>query len=678
MYQNWINSRGLRTLNYQENAVTKVNNSLEEQEITVLAACPSAGKTIMTILIMDEYLKQNPNHKVMVLTHGTTVLRTQFYDVLKEVKPDFSYNLVEKISQYDPSVGANICLPQTIAGYKLNKIDLLIVDEAHQFYYGEKLIKDIIKQTHPKKQLLLTGSPSPFIAKNLPIIPITLNTIYDEGMVSDLYVEIATSSYQFDFTDDYNQDDELKSTVHFKDSDTKKTLDDLVEKIVNRLKSIKGNDLINFTGWLPTLKHLQKTMIACKSIQQANQVEHYFNKIGVNCLKSTSDTDVDSNNIQQFKDDKNCLVLIVVGRGILGFNYSELVNVVDMTVSKNIDRVYQLLCRVIRIHPKGEKKLFIKVAPNIHSDYFKYFMTAVLSMSEAEFFTKYNGKNFNDMVIPVIKTDNKRIKNSDDKISDNNNSNKPKNKFKSVIFEGLPVFSFFKDLYHKKDDILHIYARTTMRDVRAEFMKTMPNGYWTKEKCIESAKNFEKLSDWFKNEYNAYDAAYRNGWLNECCENLIVNNNRGYWTKEKCIESAKKYQTQQEWIKNEETAYQVARRHNWLDICESHMIKRNIWSKEKCIESAKKYQTKGEWIKYDKKAYQAARHNNWLDDCYFHLSNKIKSSGYWTKEKCLKEAKKYKLRNDFKNYSGGAYQAARKNGWLDEICQHMKRPNKNS
>ena len=252
------------------------------REITVLAAAPSAGKTLMTIYVIEEYLKQNPNHKVLVLAHGTTILRTQFHDVLEEIKPDFSFNLVEKFVEYDNFIDVNVCLPQTLVGNDLNKIDLLVVDEAHQFYFAEKMMKEIIKKSKPKKQLLLTGTPSPFIRKGFKIIPVTLNTIFDEGMITDLFVEIATSSYSFDPMYDFNPNtDELKSSVHIKESETKKTLDDLIGKIVDRLKSIKDNPYQNLLPeWLPTLKKLQKTMIA-KSQHQAIQVKSYFDKIGV-------------------------------------------------------------------------------------------------------------------------------------------------------------------------------------------------------------------------------------------------------------------------------------------------------------------------------------------------------------------------------------------------------------
>ena len=43
----------------------------------------------------------------------------------------------------------------------------------------------------------------------------------------------------------------------------------------------------------------------------------------------------------------------------------------------------------------------------------------------------------------------------------------------------------------------------------------------------------------------------------------------------------------------------------------------------------------------------------------------------WTKEKCKEESNKYKSRNEFKINSPHAYNAARRNKWIDEICNHM-------
>jgi len=48
-----------------------------------------------------------------------------------------------------------------------------------------------------------------------------------------------------------------------------------------------------------------------------------------------------------------------------------------------------------------------------------------------------------------------------------------------------------------------------------------------------------------------------------------------------------------------------------------------------------------------------------------------KNRNYWSKENCMQEALKYITRSEFKLNSPSAYISARKNGLLDEICQHM-------
>ena len=44
---------------------------------------------------------------------------------------------------------------------------------------------------------------------------------------------------------------------------------------------------------------------------------------------------------------------------------------------------------------------------------------------------------------------------------------------------------------------------------------------------------------------------------------------------------------------------------------------------------------------------------------------------FWTKEKCLIEALKFKTRNEFCSNSSKAYFAARRHKWIDDICEHM-------
>jgi superfamily II DNA or RNA helicase len=658
----WLKERNLNQLNYQRIAIESVEKSLREEKITILASAPGSGKTMMSIYIIEKYLEANPNHKVLVLAHGTTVLREQFYKDIVELNPNFSSNLVLGYNDYDEESSVNVCLPQTLHNKEISEFDLLVVDEAHQFYFAD-MVKTIIKKGKPTKQLLLTGTPSPFVRMGLPIIPVSLNDIMEEGMVSDLYVQIASSSYSFDLVNDYNHKNDLKKKVKITESETNKTLDDLIGSIVKKLNVINGDKCED--GWVPTLNKLQKTMFVCRKQKQAKQVKKYFDRIGVNTALSVSDTDTNSSEIKRFKKESDCLVLIVVGRGILGFNYKELVNVVDMTTSQNIDRIYQLMARVIRKHPKGKKKLFFKLSANgNYTDYYKYVMTAVLCLADKKYFTKYNGKNFKEIEVPVIKIG-KQIKvRKQIKQTTEDKRTKKGVTIKPIEFEGLPAFQFFKDNVIE-NSLLNEYTYTTINYVRNELLGTKT--IWTLDKCKESASNYNRPVEWRKNEINAYSTAVRNGWIEECTSNMQRLRN---WTLEKCKESALNYNRPVEWRKNETNAYSAAVRNGWIEECTSHMQRLTKWTLEKCKESALKYNTPNEWCKGETSAYCSALKQNWADKCTVHMNRKYIS---WTFEQCKKSALKYNTPREWQKNDSKPYDYSYRKGWFKLCTTHMQK-----
>ena len=100
---------------------------------------------------------------------------------------------------------------------------------------------------------------------------------------------------------------------------------------------------------------------------------------------------------------------------------------------------------------------------------------------------------------------------------------------------------------------------------------------------------------------------------------------------------------------------------------------KGYWTKKRCHKEALKYSTKTEFRLGSGSAYGAALTNGWLDEICSHMDTIIKKpAGYWTKELCHIEALKYPTRTEFELGSKGAYSAAKRNGWLDEICSHMK------
>lgn len=155
------------------------------------------------------------------------------------------------------------------------------------------------------------------------------------------------------------------------------------------------------------------------------------------------------------------------------------------------------------------------------------------------------------------------------------------------------------------------------------------SNHWTKERVIESAKAYKTQTAW-KNDFGgAWAKAVRNDWIQEACAHMDFNDDsiikkQGYWTKERVIESASKHSTQAEWRNNEPSALAVANKKGWIEEATMHMTasrpnQRSLgyWTKERVFQDAKKYKSKSEWMKNSRGAYSKAYRNGWLEFIVF-------------------------------------------------------------
>lgn len=97
----------------------------------------------------------------------------------------------------------------------------------------------------------------------------------------------------------------------------------------------------------------------------------------------------------------------------------------------------------------------------------------------------------------------------------------------------------------------------------------------------------------------------------------------------------------------------------------------NYWTLERCAEVARKYETKTEFSQANRSVYSTAHRNGWLDQICEHMTPLVKPKGYWTKARCIKAAKKFKTRHEFQKGDISAYITARREGWIEEACAHM-------
>lgn len=206
-----------------------------------------------------------------------------------------------------------------------------------------------------------------------------------------------------------------------------------------------------------------------------------------------------------------------------------------------------------------------------------------------------------------------------------------------------------------------------------EWSRKKPIGYWTLETCKAEALKYKTRNEW-RNSKLGYNSAAKNGWINECCSHMEENRKpSGYWTLETCKAEALKYKTRNDWKKNR-LGYDAALLNGWMDECCSHMERffkpSGYWTLETCKEDALKYNTRNEWKKNNGHVYQLARENGWLEECCSHMERIVYPKGYWTLEKCKEDALKYNKKAEWRSSSSG-YDAAVRNGWYEECCKHM-------
>lgn len=332
---------------YQTKAAKQVLSNAQNK-ISVLAACPGAGKTTISHIIINKFLRTNPNAKVLVLTEGKNTLKNQYLDELKQsnVEIEFSYG------DFNSSAQVRVGLPQSIRWLNWTEVDLLIIDEAHNFFMAP-MVQAIVQKLSPKKTILMTGSPTKFNNNNkYAIYYIAAEELMKMGVFSSVSMDIARC------TDKKNPWEAIKSVL----TSAKNRQDDL-----------------------------SKIMIACPSIDYAKKVSDYLKYIGFSVSLSTSENDENDIEIQKFKSNQT-KALVVVGKGILGFNDKNITLVADLRSSSNLDASYQLFARVLRIHPKKISKVYYRIADQ---DYNEQVLTLhkMKALMKKDIFQSFNGKN---------------------------------------------------------------------------------------------------------------------------------------------------------------------------------------------------------------------------------------------------------------------------------------------
>jgi superfamily II DNA or RNA helicase len=461
---------------------TPVSNYVMEHDISVLGLAPGAGKTEVSIDVISRFLNLYPSAKILVSAASTIALKRNFFDRVNDIDVNFTYS-----TNLSDDSQVHICLPQN-RNYITKKYDLLIVDEAHTYYFA-KTVQSIIKKIQPKKQVLLTGSPSIFIKKGgYNIFFLALNQLPIE-FFAKLNVElVATKAY---WKNNYNADLVLKKEYEMTNKEVKHSIDAVVKSLTERLKTKISATDFNMKNWkhfLYTSKvgdlfhKIEKTLFFCKSISHANKVYYCLKNQGVNCELSHSENDIKSLFVSSFLNNEFD-VLIVVDRARLGYSDNNLFNIVDMSGTHNPDMIYQILSRVVRGTPDMQK-FYLKLTTTEPGmmDYTHACTCAALMLTDHKYLSMFNGDNFNGIIVPVIK--NKKSSSSRGTGSSN------KSKKQKLVFPEFTndVVDMFKDIALNLNTPASIYKTTTLGEVKAVLFSKY-NTY-SKEDIFELAKNY--------------------------------------------------------------------------------------------------------------------------------------------------------------------------------------------
>ena len=217
--------------------------------------------------------------------------------------------------------------------------------------------------------------------------------------------------------------------------------------------------------------------------------------------------------------------------------------------------------------------------------------------------------------------------------------------------------------------------------------KRKKDGFWTKKQILEETEKYNSEKEWRENSQSSYTIASREGWLEEIRKvfkprEIAVFGQKekrkspNFWTKEKIMEDAKKYDDVHIWLSNSGGAYNAAKKLGIYETVTVHMKKNKVpagtWTKERCKVDADQCKNSSDWKELFPLSYAAASQHGWLKELSFHFVKK-KRKIFWTDEVILMDARKYPTQKDWKINSMNGYNAALKAGLLKQATAHMNK-----
>lgn len=519
-YYDVIRLFGKSRFKQQEEVLTN-EHILNPTKPVVLAFGTDGGKTFTTIMELIIYFSkpENKNKQVIIIPASKGDTRDNFKDALNsfdELDKYFSFCVVDDESSDDLTKGQKVleslengcnvvvALPQTLSSVvnKLPKVERVILDEAHEWYFAnpkgkDGLIKRVITQTSPSQQLLLTGTPYDFNARSneFDIFHYSVEKLQDNGKTGDAEMNIVSSTVDLDVFNDFNDVGELKQHVKLSRNQIRRSVGrvflDMEESLRLPGDIIKSNKVKRLQA---IFGELEKTIVYFKRKSHAKHAYEYLKNITDVAISTGDDKDP---TLQNFKYGTDIKVLIVVNKARQGFSDDELFNIVDFSFSRKpsmLQQMYGRLLRKSKLQPNKTKRYF-KVAPKNDIHYYEMLMLGVMNLNLQAFYTEFEGKS-DKLPIPRIKPT-KPIEPKPDGPNDGGGSTKRLNM--TVLSEMkeagiLLTMDSLKEINRKSNDLFSISAYTTLGVIRREIYglsQRLNKGDLTKELYDETIQKYQ-------------------------------------------------------------------------------------------------------------------------------------------------------------------------------------------
>ena len=202
----------------------------------------------------------------------------------------------------------------------------------------------------------------------------------------------------------------------------------------------------------------------------------------------------------------------------------------------------------------------------------------------------------------------------------------------------------------------------------------MRRGKWSLVEVQTRANLYTNRGDFLKNDFNAYSAASRNGWLEKVCAHMPPSKKKRL-TIEEVRERASKFDCVKTFRKTDQSAYNIARKLGIIEEIKASMTTRTHHHNRKhtlesVTKSAKSFTTRTEFAVGDRGAYNAAIRYGWLDEATAHM--KGRKHKRHTRASIAADAKQCVRRTEFRMKFQSSYNAAKRMGIFNEVCAHMR------